>query len=140
MSTTVAKKMGIKEGSRAIFVNAPGSAEDAIDPPDLDVVTRLSGDFDYIHLFTKSQADLDRTFPRLRDHLRPTGMLWVSWPKGGKLGTDLSMTKVIKIGYDHGLVESKCLSVDATWSALKFTHPKKGKVYNNSYGTLPTGR
>jgi hypothetical protein len=140
MSTTVAKKMGIKAGSRAIFVNAPDSAEDAIDPPDLDVVTRLSGDFDYIHLFTKSQADLDRTFPRLRDHLRPTGMLWVSWPKGGKLGTDLSMTKVIKIGYDHGLVESKCLSVDTTWSALKFTHPKKGKVYNNSYGTLPTGR
>jgi hypothetical protein len=140
MSTTVAKKMGITEGSRAIFVNAPDTAEDAIDPPDLDIATRLSGDFDYIHLFTRSQADLDRTFPRLRDHLRSTGMLWVSWPKGGKLGTDLSMTTVIKIGYDHGLVESKCLSVDTTWSALKFTHPKKGKVYNNSYGTLPSAR
>jgi hypothetical protein len=140
MSTTVAKKMGIKEGSRAIFVNAPASAEDAIEPPDLDVATRLSGDFDYIHLFTKTEDDLDRSFPRLRDHLRPGGMLWVSWPKGGKLGTDLSMTKVIKIGYDHGLVESKCLSVDTTWSALKFTHPKKGKVYNNSYGTLPSAR
>jgi hypothetical protein len=140
MSTTVAKKMGIKEGSRAIFVNAPDAAENAIDPPDLDVVSRLSGEFDYIHLFTKSQEDLDKTFPQLRNHLRPTGMLWVSWPKGGKLGTDLSMTKVIKIGYDHGLVESKCLSVDTTWSALKFTHPKKGKVYNNSYGTLPAAR
>jgi hypothetical protein len=140
MSTTVAKKMGIKEGSRAIFVNAPETAEDAIEAPDMDIVTRLSGDFDYIHLFTKTQTDLDRTFPRLRDHLRPGGMLWVSWPKGGKLGTDLSMTKVIKIGYDHGLVESKCLSVDTTWSALKFTHPKKGKVYNNSYGTLPSAR
>jgi hypothetical protein len=42
---------------------------------------------------------------------------------------------VIKTGYD-GLVESKCVSVDSTWSALKFTWPKKGKVYNNSYGQL----
>ena len=64
-------------------------------------------------------------------------MLWVSWPKGKQLGTDLALPHVIRIGYSHGLVESSCLSVDATWSALKFTHPKKGKTYNNSYGKLP---
>jgi len=28
------------------------------------------------------------------------------------------------------------LSVDNTWSALRFTHPKPGKTYNNSHGTL----
>lgn len=27
--------------------------------------------------------------------------------------------------------------VNVTWSALKFTHPKQGKVYRNSYGRLP---
>lgn len=64
-------------------------------------------------------------------------MLWVSWPKNMKLGTDLTLPKVIEIGYGYGLVESKCLSVDATWSALKFTHPKEGKAYNDSYGRLP---
>jgi hypothetical protein len=35
------------------------------------------------------------------------------------------------------LVESKTISVNDTWSAIKFTHPKKGKVYKNSYGKLP---
>jgi hypothetical protein len=141
MSAPVSKKMGIREGTRAIFINAPDTAKDAIDLPDLDVAARLSGDFDYIHFFAKSQAELDKNFPRLKAHLKPTGMLWVSWPKGSKgrkMGSDLALPKVIKIGYDHGLVESKCLSVDTTWSALKFTHPKKGKVYNNSYGTLPS--
>jgi hypothetical protein len=138
MAGSVAKKMGIKEGSRAILVNAPEAARGAIDPPSLEVATELSGAFGYIHLFTRTQAELDETFPKLKARLEPTGMLWVSWPKGGKLGTDLSLPKVIKIGYRHGLVESTCLSVDATWSALKFTHPKKGKVYRNKYGQLPS--
>jgi hypothetical protein len=75
-------------------------------------------------------------FPRLKKHLKPTGMLWVSWPKNGKLGTDLTLQTVINLGYKQGLVESKTISIDATWSAIKFTHPKKGKVYNNRYGKL----
>ena len=28
------------------------------------------------------------------------------------------------------------LAVDATWSGLKFTHPKKDKIYRNSHGQL----
>jgi hypothetical protein len=138
MTTTVSDKMGIKEGGRAIFVDAPETALEAIDPPSLDVASELAGEFDYIHLFARTRAELDDAFPKLKAHLEPRGMLWVSWPKNKKLGTDLALPKVIEIGYTHGLVESKTLSVDATWSAMKFTHPKKGKVYNNSYGRLPS--
>ena len=137
MARTVSAKMGIKEEVRAIFVGAPEAALRAIDPPDLDVAPELAGWFDYVHLFSEGRAELDDAFPKLKAHLKPGGMLWASWPKGRKLGTDLTLPKVIEIGYDHGLVESKCLSVDATWSALKFTHPVKGKAYNNSYGRLP---
>ena len=50
------------------------------------------------------------------------------------------MRSVIAIGYGLGMVESTCLRVDDTWAALKFTHPKPGKVYRNSYGTLPGQR
>jgi hypothetical protein len=136
MTGPVSKKMGIKEGARAYLVNAPTEAREAIDVSKLDLNTKLNGSFDYIHFFTKSQDEFNKRFPRLKSHLKPTGMLWVSWPKNRKLGTDLTLTKVIKLGYDHGLVESKTISIDATWSAIKFTHPKKGKVYRNSYGKL----
>ncbi|TQJ05113.1 hypothetical protein FB471_4937 [Amycolatopsis cihanbeyliensis] len=136
MAGLVAKKMGIKEGARAFFMNAPAEAIEAVDPPEISVGSSLEGEFDYIHLFVKSQAELDDLFPRLKPHLAPKGSLWVSWPKGRKLGTDLNLKIVINICYNHGLAESKCLSVDSTWTALKFTHPIKGKVYNNSYGTL----
>lgn len=138
MSRAVSQKMGIKEGARAFFMNAPDPALEAIDLPILDIVPELDGDFDYIHLFTTSQAGMDAIFPILGAHLKPAGMFWVSWPKGKQLGTDLSLPHVIRIGYSHGLVESTCLSVDSTWSGLKFTWPRPGKNYNNSHGQLPT--
>ncbi len=136
-SRPVSRKMGIKDGTRAFFVNAPKSALDAIALPSLEIATSLDGDFDYIHVFAMTQAEMDEIIPRLKSYLGPTGMLWVSWPKGKQLGTDLALPHVIRIGYSHGLVESTTLSVDGTWSAIKFTHPKKGKTYGNSYGKLP---
>lgn len=134
MPRTVSEKMGVKAGSRAYLLNAPPGS---IDLPALALSAALDGEFAYIHLFVRTRAEMDGTFPRLKAHLAPGGMLWVSWPKGRKLGSDLTLPKVIEIGYNHGLVESTCLSIDATWSGLKFTHPKPGKVYRNSYGTLP---
>lgn len=139
---TVAEKMGIRPGIRGILVTVPQDLvpEDVVADiglPEIDLHTDLVGAFDYIHLFTRTQDTLDQYFPRLKPHLAPRGKLWVSWPKGRKPGSDLTLKDVIRIGYAHGLVESTCLSVNDTWSALKFTHPIEGKTYANSYGTLP---
>ena len=139
MARTVSQKMGIKEDTRTHFVNASASALKALAHPSLTVCDALDGDFGYIHFFALSQAEMDNTFPKLKAHLGASGMLWVSWPKGRQLDTDLTLPQVIKIGYSHGLVESTALSVDGTWSALKFTHPIKGKIYHNSHGQLPGG-
>ncbi len=136
MPTPTSTKMGIKPGMRAIFIDAPADAVTAMDLPELEVKENLIGEFDYIHLFVKNQANFHEKFPLLKSHLKNTGTLWVSWPKARQLGTDLTLPIVIKIGYDYGLVESKCLSINATWSALKFTYPKEGKTYANSYGKL----
>src|SRR5687767_7505303 len=136
MAGVVSKKMGIKAESRAYMANAPQEAIEAIALPHLDLATKLTGDFDYIHLFAKNQKEFNDDFSRLKKHLTPSGSLWVAWPENGKLETDLRLTTVIKLGYDHGLVESKTSSIDSTWSAIKFTHPKAGKLYDNSYGQL----
>ena len=133
---SVSQKMGIKENSRALFIEAPNEALEGMQLPGLEVEEKLNGEFDYIHLFVKTQSEFREKFPKLKPHLKSDGMLWVSWPKGGQLGTDLSITKIINIGYGFGLVESTCLSINTVWSGLKFTHPKKGKVYKNSYGEL----
>jgi hypothetical protein len=55
----VSKKLGIKEGTRAIFLNAPEAARGAIDPPSLDIASELAEEFDYIHLFARTRAELE---------------------------------------------------------------------------------
>jgi hypothetical protein len=136
MAKIVSEKMGLKPGTRAIYLNAPPDAIAAIEAPTMELEDELTGDFDYIHFFVRSQAEFHQHFPTLKKHLKPTGMLWVSWPKAKREGTDLTLIIVIQLGYDYGLVESTCLSIDLVWSALKFTHPKPGKTYNNKYGKL----
>ncbi len=137
---TVAQKMGIKPGWRAHAVGAPEGVLDTLGLPVLEVAFRLSGEFDYLHLFVRTQEEMRQRFPALVPHLADQGKLWVSWPRGRKLGSDLTLPKVIEIGYDFGLVESTCLRIDETWSGLRFTHPLPGKVYANSHGTLPQQR
>ena len=136
ITRTISQKMGVRENSRAVLVNPEKEALENINLPTLDIQENLEGEFDYIHLFVKTQTEYIDNFPKLKPYLKLDGMLWLSWPKGGKLGTDLNIKSVIKLGYDFGLVESTCLSINDIWSGLKFTHPKKGKVYNNSYGKL----
>ena len=136
VTRTVSQKMGVKEGMRAFFLNAPQSVLDGISLPILDVGSALQGEFYYLHFFTKTQAEMDDSFPKLKQHLKPTGMLWLSWPKGKKLGTDLALPLVMRIGYSHELLESTCLSLDATLTGFKFTHPNEDKIHNNSYGQL----
>ncbi len=133
---TVSQKMGIKENSRVLFINAPSDAIDGMKLPEIDIAKRLTGEFDHIHLFVKTQSEYKDKFPRIKPHLKLSGMLWVSWPKAGQLHTDLSLPKVINIGYGFGFVESTCLRINSIWSALKFTHPKKGKFYHNSHAEL----
>jgi hypothetical protein len=136
MVRPTSKKLGLQDGMRAFLVNASLDTLKTIDSRRLKIGKTLRGTFDYIHFFTKSQAEFEKRFPRLKAHLKPDGMLWVSWPKNRKLGTDLTLTKIIELGYNYGLVESKTISIDTTWSAIKFTHPKKNKEYKNSYGRL----
>lgn len=136
MQHAVSKKIGIKANMRSIVIGLPDDAAGSIDLRDADLKKRLSGKFDYMHLFVRTQDAFHKQFPRLIPYLDPSGMLWISWPKGGKEQTDLNIRNVIRIGYEYDMVESKAISINETWSALKFTHPKEGKIYQNSYGKL----
>lgn len=133
---TVAEKMGLRDGMRAYLSGADETVLEAMKLPRLDLSRKLVGSFDYLHVFVTTQEDLGKAFAAMRPHLAKRGSLWISWLKGTPKGSNLNLQSVIRIGYDHGLVESKTLAVDALWSAIKFTHPIPGKTYQNSFGTL----
>lgn len=137
MTPSLATKVGLRPQARSILIHAPGTVSQALSGVGAKFMKRLSGSFGYIHVFVDTRAELEARLPALKRHLDATGSLWVSWPKGGARGTDLSLPEVIATAYRHGLVESKTIGVDDTWSAIKLTFPRKGKTYRNSYGVLP---
>ena len=128
--TPLLKKLGLKAGMRASFVNAPPHYAALLGPLPEGIVLLETpdGDMDFIHCFARTQGDLETQFADLKNQLAPTGMLWISWPKKtSPLETDLSSNIVRNTGLAGGLVDVKVCAVDANWSALKFVYRLKDR-------------
>jgi len=102
-------------------VGAPPGFERTLGGFPDDVRPSPRGTLDFALLFARSQAELRKAFPELRDRLETNGMLWVAWPKkAAKLQTDMSESVAREYGLAEGLVDVKICAVDDTWSGLKF--------------------
>lgn len=127
--TPLVKKLGVKSGFSAAFVNAPEGFVRGLDLS-ADVVVNRSPrpSLDFAMLFVKSERELRQTFSHLAAKLKPTGMLWIAWPKKSSgVVTDLSFTNVQAIGLAAGLVDTKICAVDEVWSGLKFVFRLKDR-------------
>ena len=127
--TPLHKKLGVKAGHRVWFSGAPQGYEDALGKAGgYDQMKKLATDLDFAHFFTDSRATLSREMPKLRDSLKSTGMLWISWPKKSSgVSTDLDENIVRDMGLKAGLVDVKVCAVDETWSGLKFVFRLKDR-------------
>jgi hypothetical protein len=129
--TPLARKLGIREGSRVAFVSAPARFSTTLAPlPDGVVVRqRARGPLDVIVFFTRQRSDLTSRFERLASALDPAGGLWIAWPKkSAQLETDLDQSAVMEIGLATGLVDNKVCAIDDTWSGLRFVVRKENRV------------
>ena len=107
------------------FVDAPKDFEKDLGtlPSSVRQLARPVKRMDFVLLFTKSAASLERDFARVAKLLAPTGMLWISWPKKASgVVTDLSENNVRQIGLNAGLVDVKVCAVNDIWSGLKFVY------------------
>lgn len=121
--TSLAKKLGIKEGYRVALVNAPQNFAHELGPlpAGVVVVQRLQPSLNLILFFVANQSELTRRFAGLARRLIPNGMLWVAWPKKSSgVTSDLSFEVVQKMGLAEGLVDTKVCSVNDVWSGLRF--------------------
>lgn len=128
--TPLAKKLGIKEGSRIALVNAPQDFQSTLGelPGEVAFVKRSARDLDIIVLFVLTELALARDFSKLAGRLTANGMIWIAWPKKSSgVSTDLSFERVQRIGLDAGLVDVKICAIDETWSGLKFVYRLKDR-------------
>jgi hypothetical protein len=120
-ATPLARKLGIREGSRVLIVGAPSGFSLGPVPIGASFARSARGTLDVVLLFSRTLADLRRRFPTAVRALDPAGRLWVAWPKkAADVDTDLTFEIVQRVGLDAGLVDNKSASVDEVYQGLQF--------------------
>jgi len=127
---TLPAKLGLKSGDRVAILYAPKGYQATLGelPPRVKLLGGRASQLDFIQLFARSRADLERAFAKAAARLKPDGMLWVSWPKqASPLAGDLNENLVRAVGLSVGLVDVKVAAIDYDWSGLKFVYRLKDR-------------
>jgi hypothetical protein len=123
----LAKKMKLKSGLAAAVVNAPEHYVEEL-RHDTAMSPTLNGEFDWIQLFVRNQAELEELALRAANALKPESLLWISFPKGSsKIQTDLTRDKGWESVQKLNLKWINLISVNETWSAFALRPFKEGE-------------
>lgn len=124
--TPLAKKLGIKDGTRMFVSGAPDDYLQMLCPlPEgVAIGSRLTDRTDLIHIFVTKEALLKRSLRSALARMRPDAAIWVSWPKKTaqqkmKLKSNITEDVIRDVALPLGLVDIKVCAVDETWSGLK---------------------
>lgn len=126
--TPLAKKLGIKAGTRLLLRDAPADYAQMLEPMPEAVAfaARAAADVDIAHVFVTRKTDLKRHLEALRAALREDAAVWVSWPKkSAKMATDITEDAIRDVALPMGWVDIKVCAVDAVWSGLKLVVRKE---------------
>src|SRR5262249_3059021 len=122
--TPLVQKLGIKPGHRVLVIGSPADFMGTLGKlPDgvLVLGPRSRATCDVVVLFVADGLTLTKCFKRLAARIKPTGGLWIGWPKKASgVATDLTEDRVRQVGLSAGLVDNKVCAIDETWSGLRF--------------------
>ena len=119
MASTLAK-LRYRPGMRVAVLGAPAGFEAELAAArGVERVRTLEKDLDLVQAFFTRRTHLDRELTRLRRSLGLRGILWLCYPKGRALDTDLNRDVVRERAARKGLRAVSIVAVDAVWSALR---------------------
>jgi hypothetical protein len=127
----LAKKLRLAPEHSVAVLNAPEGYLSQLYPGPAGIQTDLQPDrnYDAVLLFVKDVDELRRLGPRAIRATKPNGLLWITYPKGGKtVGvTDLPATPwwvqrdvLGEITSETGYKPVAFIAVDESWTALRF--------------------
>ncbi|MBA3944219.1 MAG: hypothetical protein H0X37_06600 [Herpetosiphonaceae bacterium] len=122
-TTSLAEKLGIKEGQHILLLRAPDGYRERLEPlPEgVEVAEQPKDSYDVVQLFAKDKATLDRAAPVAIQALKPDGRLWIAFPKGNAkdkqgLTRDVGWETVA----NAGMGATTLIALDDVWSAFRF--------------------
>ena len=120
--TPLRSKLGIRAGFAIHVKDAPPEYLNLLGPlPEaVTFVSRMSSTTDLVHIFSARKAELAKFLWTCRSKLRPTAVLWVSWPKkSAKVRTDITEDTIRELALPLGFVDVKVCAVTDVWSGIK---------------------
>lgn len=126
--TPLARKLGIKESSVVLLIDAPQGYLQLLDPLPQGVAfkSRASQGIDIAQVFVTRREDLARQLASLRSKLRTDAAVWVSWPKkSAKVPTNVTEDTIREVALPLGFVDVKVCAVNDIWSGLKLVVRKE---------------
>jgi hypothetical protein len=124
----LAKKLGIKPGSRLLLIGAPDQYISLLAPlPEgVQFEQQLTEATDIVQIFSTQRIQLEQLLESFRATLKPTGAVWVSWPKkSARVPTDITEDIIRDIALPLGFVDIKICAVNEVWSGLKLVIRKQ---------------
>lgn len=133
--SSMAKKLRLAAGQRVVVLNAPAGFTALLSPGPADIATRLqpAQAYDVVQLFVDSADELRRLGPDAIRAVKPDGLLWITYPKGGEKGgeargaTDLPATPLWtkrdvlgEITSVTGYKPVAFVAIDDNYTALRF--------------------
>ncbi len=117
------KKLLIKPKYKVVILNPPAGyfRELGTLPEGARMVDKLDEEVDFVQLFVKDSEELGVFAPPALQALKPGGLLWICYPKGSsKVITDLNRDILWAAMGKYGLTGVSLVSLDGTWSAMRF--------------------
>lgn len=126
--TPLARKLGIKEGSRILLIGETDDYASLLQPlpESVSFTKRASKTIDLVHLFVVRREDMQKHLVSLHKKLKPDACIWVSWPKkSSRVPTNITEDTIREIALPLGFVDIKVCAVSEVWSALKIVVRKE---------------
>jgi hypothetical protein len=123
MTNSVARKLGMNPGMRALIIGPPPGYLKLLAPlPDsLTVSSRSGGMYPFVQVFATRLSEINRFARRLSKHAAPNALVWISYPKKtSKLKGNLSRDVIRKAMSGAGWRAVSIVAIDEVWSALRF--------------------
>ena len=129
--SSLAKKLRLEPNHRVAILNAPAGYIESLVPGPADIRTELGAEemFDAVQLFVNGVEELQDLGPAAIRAVKADGLLWVTFPKGGKTRgvTDLPATPwwvkrdvLGEITAETGYKPVAFVKIDDNWTALRF--------------------
>jgi hypothetical protein len=123
MASTLAKRLGIRDGMVLYAINPPRDYRALLGQPLRFAARPPKGGADFVHLFAETLAALDRDLPRAAKVMRPDGMIWVSrYKKASGIATDVEENLIRERAWKLGLKDMQVRAVGELWSAIKLVN------------------